>query len=478
MNCLVDPLMDHMISQRGDTSQLCPRTYFFDSAEAEIDTNPLELVLGRMTLRTSSALMQTIHDLVSSGGLQRGDRLPTVREVAEASGMSRSAVGEAWRELGERGLIETRRRGGTRVLGKPQEPRALRYESMIRSTVRGVRDLANLRTDTLPYPALSRAMAWSVSQPELHAVFEPPITEELLRATLPDLPFAPQGALAMHGMMDSVELVLSLLVQPGDAVVVESPTLGRVLDILDSRGARVISIDYRHDGPDLTALQRALISKPVAFIYQPVGQAPSGRSVTNEWVAAVAAILPPTLAVVELSQRCLLGDNNASLGSICPDQVTHIRSYNMFFGADMRIAIVFSNNEIIEAAWMRLTYSTRFVSRILQGALAFLLTDAEAKVELTLFLAEMSSRHTLLTEALQGHGFDIENTLGPSLWIPVPDDHSVCTRLSLHGVAVHPGRFFLSSDSREQRIHLNSAAVDGDHESIAELVANACRFTP
>lgn len=478
MNCLADPLTDHMISQRRDTRQLCPQTYFLNVAETEIDTTPLELLLGRMTLRTSSALMQTINDLISSGALQRGDKLPTVREVAEASGMSRSAVGEAWRELGERGLIETRRRGGTRILGKPQEPRALRYESMIRSTVRGVRDLANLRTDTLQYPALSRAMAWSVAQPDLHDVFEPPIIEELLQATLPDLPYEPQGALAMHGMMDSVELVLSLLVQPGDAVVVESPTLGRVLDILDSRGARVISIDYRADGPDLAALQRALISKPVAFIYQPAGQAPSGRSVTEEWVAAAAEILPPTLAVIELSQRSLLGDDNASLGSIRPDQVTHIRSYNMFFGADMRISIVFSNTELIEAAWMRLTYSTRFVSRILQGALAFLLTDAEARVELNAFLAEMSSRHLLLTQALRAHGFDIESTLGPSMWIPVPDDHSVCTRLSLHGVAVHPGRFFLSSESREQRIHLNSAAVNGDHEHVAQLVANACRFTP
>src|SRR5690606_11975829 len=120
--------------------------------------------------------------------------------------------------------------------------------------------------------------------------FDPPITDELLQATRATLPYAPQDALAMHGMMDSVELILSLLVHAGDTVVVESPTLGRVLDILDSRGARIVQIDYRHDGPDLAALQRSLISKPAAFIYQPAGQAPSGRSITADWVAAAAGI--------------------------------------------------------------------------------------------------------------------------------------------------------------------------------------------
>lgn len=442
------------------------------------EPNAMELLRSRMTLRTSTALMQTLTDLISSGALRPGDRLPTVRAVAEECGMSRSAVGEAWSDLSARGLIETRRRGGTRVLGKPAVPRALRYESMIRSTMTGVRDLANIRTDDLPYPSLSRAFEQSLSQPQLNALFELPITDELRVAAQASWPFAPARFLVMHGLMDSVEMLLSTLVQPGDTVIVESPTHGRVLDVLEALGARPLQIDYLEDGPDLVALQRALISKPVAFLYQPTGQAPSGRTVSADWLGSAAEILPPTLPVIELSQLSALHPGNISLGTLLPDQVTHVRSYNVFFGADMRLSIVGGNAELIEAVWMRLTYTTRFVSRILQGALAFLLTDETSQEELRALLTELTTRHELFSEALRVRGFAIEQTQGPCVWIEVPDDHSVCTRLSQHGVAVHPGRFFLRPGSGEERVHVNSAAIDGDHEQVADLIAAACRFMP
>ncbi|GAA1315880.1 aminotransferase class I/II-fold pyridoxal phosphate-dependent enzyme [Leucobacter albus] len=439
----------------------------------------LELLSSRMTLRTTSALTQTVADMITAGLLSHGDRLPTVREVAQECGMSRSAVGEAWRELGARGLIETRQRGGTVVLGKPPTPRAIRYESMIRSTFSGVRDLANTRTDSLTYPDLTRALTWSVSQPHLHEPFTAPITPELQRVMEKGWSFDPQQFITVHGLMDGIELALSLLVKPGDAVAVETPTQGRVLDVLESLRARVIPVHYGESGPDLDELRRALISKPVLFIYQPGASLPSGRSVDDKWIAAAASIIPPTLPVLELSHLSLLHDSQLSLGSVLPEQVTQIRAYNLFFGADMRIAVIGGTSELLDAMWMRLTYSTRFVSRLLQGALAFLLQDAQATQELHSLIAAMRERHDLLASALREHGFLVENTPGPSIWLAVPDDHSVCARLSQQGIAVHPGRFFQAVPVPEERIHINSAAVDGDHAEVAALVKGACElFSP
>ncbi|WP_067242151.1 aminotransferase class I/II-fold pyridoxal phosphate-dependent enzyme [Microbacterium resistens] len=442
------------------------------------DPTPLDLLRSRMTLRTTAALTQTVADMITAGLLAPGDRLPTVREVAEDCGMSRSAVGEAWRELGARGLIETRRRGGTVVLGKPPTPRALRYESMIRSTVSGVRDLANIRTDGLTYPDLSRAMAWSVTQPRLHEPFAEPITAELEDAVRRTWPFEPERFVTMHGLMDGVELALSLLVKPGDAVIVESPTHGRILDVLEALGARAVAVEYGVEGPDLVALRRALVSKPVAFVYQPTGQMPSGRSVTAGWAEAAAEFLPDTLPILELSQLSLLHPEHVSLGRFRPRQVTQIRSYNLFFGADMRVSVVGGTSELIDAMWMRLTYSTRFVSRLVQGALAFLLTDDASRRELDALCDGVRDRFRLLADALRARGIEVEPSAGPCIWLPVPDDHSVCTRLSQQGIAVHPGRFFQAAPFPEERVHVNSAAVDGDHEEVAELIAAACRPFP
>lgn len=438
-----------------------------------MDESPLDLIESRITVRSAPALTQTISDLISGGALNAGDRLPTVREVAEQIGMSRSAVGEAWKELMSRGLVETRRRGGTIVLGKPRPRRALRYESMIRSTASGARDLANIRTDSIGYPDLTRAVTWAVSQPDLHNPFADEVTPSLLRAVQRSWAYTPDRFVATHGLMDGVEMALSVLINPGDTVLVESPCHGRVLDVLEALGARAIPIPYGVDGPDLDALRRGIASKPAAFVYQPMRQMPSGRSVSEEWVAAAAAILPETLPILELSQLGVLETEQRTLGTHLPKQVTQFRSYNLFFGADMRICVIGGASDLIDAMWMKLTYSTRFVSRILQDTLAFLLTDSQVLEDTAVRAGEVARRFDLLAGALRKHGFAIEDSLGPCIWLRVPDDHSVCTRLSQAGIVVHPGRFFQAQPVVEECILINSAAVDGDHEEVAAIIAEA-----
>jgi DNA-binding transcriptional regulator YhcF (GntR family) len=54
---------------------------------------------------------------VESGARQPGDRLPTVRRLAEDLGVAPGTVARAYRELEQSGVIETRGRGGNVVTG-------------------------------------------------------------------------------------------------------------------------------------------------------------------------------------------------------------------------------------------------------------------------------------------------------------------------------------------------------------------------
>jgi DNA-binding transcriptional regulator YhcF (GntR family) len=54
---------------------------------------------------------------VDGGALQPGDRLPTVRRLAEDLGVAANTVARAYRELEQSGVIETRGRGGSFVTG-------------------------------------------------------------------------------------------------------------------------------------------------------------------------------------------------------------------------------------------------------------------------------------------------------------------------------------------------------------------------
>ena len=65
-----------------------------------------------------------VADHVTSGALQPGDRLPTVRRLAEELGVATNTVARAYRELEQSGVIETRGRGGSFVTGDQVTSRA------------------------------------------------------------------------------------------------------------------------------------------------------------------------------------------------------------------------------------------------------------------------------------------------------------------------------------------------------------------
>ena len=58
-----------------------------------------------------------VTDLVASGELSPGDRLPPVRRLAEELGLAVNTVARAYRELEASGVIETRGRAGSFVTG-------------------------------------------------------------------------------------------------------------------------------------------------------------------------------------------------------------------------------------------------------------------------------------------------------------------------------------------------------------------------
>jgi GntR family transcriptional repressor for pyruvate dehydrogenase complex len=65
--------------------------------------------------RVSSLVAQQLEELVRSGQIAVGDRLPPERTLAEMFGVGRNSVREALRELETRGLLERRQGHGTRV---------------------------------------------------------------------------------------------------------------------------------------------------------------------------------------------------------------------------------------------------------------------------------------------------------------------------------------------------------------------------
>ncbi|MGJ3189074.1 GntR family transcriptional regulator [Paenarthrobacter sp. FR1] len=65
-------------------------------------------------------IRRQLSSLIAIGVLQPGSRLPTVRSLAADLGIAAGTVARAYKELEQSGLIESRRRNGTVVLGPPE----------------------------------------------------------------------------------------------------------------------------------------------------------------------------------------------------------------------------------------------------------------------------------------------------------------------------------------------------------------------
>ena len=73
-----------------------------------------------------------IRQLVATGVLPVGARLPTVRQLAADLSLAPGTVGRAFRELEVEGIIESRGRHGTHVKSAPKRPQAAERARRIR----------------------------------------------------------------------------------------------------------------------------------------------------------------------------------------------------------------------------------------------------------------------------------------------------------------------------------------------------------
>ena len=68
-----------------------------------------------ITGRSAADIAASVRALIERGGLQPGDPLPPVRNLAESLGVNRNTAVAAYRQLTSAGMVVTRGRGGTHV---------------------------------------------------------------------------------------------------------------------------------------------------------------------------------------------------------------------------------------------------------------------------------------------------------------------------------------------------------------------------
>ncbi len=411
---------------------------------------------------------------MGSGALEPGHVLPPMRELAERLGVNPNTVAAAYRTLRERGVIETAGRRGSRVRALP----ATTGREFLRAGVPdGVRDLSDGNPDPALLPALGPAFAAAAEQadrdPTLygHAPAEPELVR-LARAEL-DADGVPDGPVAVtSGALDAMERVLAAHLRPGDAVAVEDPGWGGLLDLVPALGLRTVPVGVDDEGPLPDDVRRALVSGARALIVTDRAQNPTGAVLGAARARALRSVLrdhPETLLIeddhghriVDLPLRPLAGPTR---------RWAFVRSAAKAYGPDLRLAVLTGDAVTLDRVRGRQRLGPGWVSRITQRAVVRLWTDGA--VDTPRVAAAYGRRRDALIDALTRRGVTAYGRSGLNVWIPVPDETGAVTRLLAAGWAVAPGARFRLGAPPGVRVTVSTLGED-EVCPLAEAIAGA-----
>ncbi|MFC8420178.1 aminotransferase class I/II-fold pyridoxal phosphate-dependent enzyme [Streptomyces sp. NPDC057236] len=428
----------------------------------------------RISGRRAAEISASIERAVGDGALVPGEPLPPMRELAERLGVNPNTVAAAYRTLRERGVIETAGRRGSRVRSKP----ATTARELIRVEVPpGVRNLSEGNPDPALLPALAGAFAAAAGEgdrePVLygHAPVEPELAR-LARAGL-DADGVPDGPVAVtSGALDAMERVLVAHLRPGDAVAVEDPGWGSLLDLVPALGLRTVPVGVDDEGPLPDDVRRALAGGARALIVTDRAQNPTGAALGAARARALRPVLadhPETLLIeddhghhiVDLPLHALAGTTRSW---------AFVRSAAKAYGPDLRLAVLTGDAVTLDRVRGRQRLGPGWVSRIVQRAVVRLWR--EGAVDPAAVAARYGRRREALIGALARRGVAARGRSGMNVWVPVPDETGAVARLLHAGWAVAPGARFRMDAAPGIRVTVSTLAEE-EIEPLSEAIAAA-----
>lgn len=433
-----------------------------------------------LTDRSAAGIARGVARLVSAGTLAPGQRLPTVRALANELGVSPTTVSTAWQALQRQGVLETRGRLGSTILGTPRAPTPTRFLRLHRDPGGRTLDLSAGTPDPALLPNLQRAVRNVGRQVPVSSYFDRAVLPELEEVLLADWPF-PAGALTIvDGTLDAIDRILSVTLRFGDRVIVENPTFPPILDLLECYGTEVIGLPVDEEGLCVPPLTEALASGTVAaIILQARAHNPNGHAMSTARAHQIAEVLPSSTLVIEDDHAAALSAAPpVSVGEHRPDQTVHIRGYSKSHGPDLRLAAMGGAPDVVDQVVRRRLLGPAWTSRLLQSILLFLLTDPASQTKVACAAHAYATRRELLAEALAERGVCVSGTDGINMWLQVHDEQAALIRLAVDQITAAPGSPFLSTPLLTQHIRITCATIADGYGQLADRIAPATRPYP
>ena len=428
--------------------------------------------------RTPAGIAAGIGRLIASGRLAPGDRLPTVRLLADELHVSPATVSHAWQALAAVGLIVSRGRGGTFVQDAAPKWLPARSQSMIGAVGQARIDLSRGTPDPRLLPPLGPALS-RVSQRAVTPSYQDlPIIPELLEVLRNSWPYPVETITIVDGALDAISRCLDAVTRFGDRVIVENPSFPPFFDLLDQLGLESVPVAVDQHGLVPAEFAAALGLGPVAVILQPRAHNPTGASMSLERAEQLAGLLrtraaAKTIVIEDDHSADISIAPDVSLGRWLPERTLHVRSFSKTHGPDLRMAALGGPAALIDPIVSRRMLGPGWTSRMLQAILHDLLTTGDSMARVSEARHIYFARQRALADALHEFGLDVLQADGINTWLPVQNEQGALVRLSASGIRVAGGSPFLATEGGPAFIRVTAGALPDDVRPVAEALAAA-----
>jgi DNA-binding transcriptional MocR family regulator len=457
---------------------------------------------GHNTKMSAVTLYEQLADelsgLISSRVFAPGDRLPSIRHLAQQKRLSVSTVMQALRLLEDRGLIEARPQAGYYVRHRPRmtavmseaeplkEPAFVGINNLLMRVLKANEDTSIVQLgsswplgELLPMKrmqktvaAVARRDATLLSAVSCYETNHPEFIRQITRRAL-DWGQVGAGEIVVTGSCtEAISLCLRAVAKPGDTIAIESATYFVLLQLIESLGMKALEIPtHPKTGPSIDALEVALNAGLVqAVMLIPNANNPLGCIMPEANKRRLAALL---------SQHDIPLIEDDVYGDLCftPERPWPVKAYdtsgNVMLCSSFskavspgaRVGYVLAGRYAQEVAVLKMV-SSGATSHFFQAVLADFLDGSAYENQVRKMRRALAQRIARMSDAVCA-AFPQQCTIsepqgGFVVWIGMPEQVDA---LALHqaaigqGIAFMPGQLFSASGKYSNYLRLNCGNV-------------------
>ena len=447
-----------------------------------------------------------LHHKIVSGTLAEGTRLHSSRKLASDLGVNRITVNNAYAELEAEGLIYSRLGSGTYVAPLPGRHTYFQDEDAHARQWPIWQQILS-RKPHLPTHREIQRIGIVFDTPEDSISFSGGIgAEELypirdfrnafqnvfyhdkhqalkygeaqgylpLRATISHILSSqgisayPEEVLVTSGSQQAIVLVASLLLRPGDTVLLESPTYPGAIDIFSSFGAHLVGVPVDENGMRVEDMEELLRKVHPSLIYTiPTFHNPTGTCMSTsrrrQLISLAERYNVPILEDDFVGDLRYEGRTHPALKTLDPGgMVIYTGTFSKMLMPALRIGYLVASGPVYDWLLERKQMIDLATSNLVQRALEAYISVGRYEINLNRARKVYRERRDAMLSALDNYIPEGTHWITPKggifIWLRLPGDLSANDLYPLakrEGVLYAPGTMFSPGEGESSCLRLN-----------------------